>query len=113
MTVVETPFYLRKASSLLEPGERAALLLFLATSPDVGDVIPETGGIRKVRWAAKGRGKRGGLRVIYYYHSERFPIFLLTVFAKNQKANLTMTERHELKRLAPLLVSTYSGGRYL
>ena len=60
-------------------------------------MVPEGGGIREVRWAAQGRGKRGGVRVIYYFHSETFPLFLLTVYAKNQKANLTKAERQEFK----------------
>jgi hypothetical protein len=63
--------------------------MFVGANPDVGDIIPETGGVRKLRWSVRGRGKRGGVRVIYYFHSEAFPLFLLTVYTKNQKANLT------------------------
>jgi len=66
-----------------------------------------TGAIRKLRWGAGGRGKRGGVRVIYDYHSESLPLFLLTVFAKNEKANLTMAERSELGALVPRLVAGY------
>jgi hypothetical protein len=61
--------------------------------------------------AAKGKGKSGGVRVIYYFHSEAFPLFLLTVYAKNQKANLTKAERNDLKTLVPLLVKSYPKGR--
>ena len=63
------------------------------------------------RWAAEGRGKRGGVRVIYYFHSDTFPLFLLTVYPKNQQANLTKAERNEFKRLVPILVKTYAKGR--
>lgn len=55
-----------------------------------------------------GKGKRGGVRVIYYYHDEHLPLFLLTVYAKNQKANLTKAERNELNTLVPVLVATYA-----
>jgi hypothetical protein len=55
-----------------------------------------TGGVRKMRWRRAGRGKSGGVRVIYYFHSERIPLYLLTVFAKNAQANLTRSERNEL-----------------
>ena len=111
MTVVETPFFLRKATGLLAEEERLLLIAFVGANPEAGDVIPESGGVRKVRWPAKGKGKRGGLRVVYYFHNEAFPVFLLTVYSKNQKANLTKAERNELKTLVPLLVKTYSKGR--
>jgi hypothetical protein len=64
MTVVETPFFLRKAAILLNEEERSELVVFLGMNPEAGDVVPETGGVRKVRWAAQGKGKRGGVRVI-------------------------------------------------
>ena len=110
MTVVETPFFLRKAASLLDEEERSELVVFLGANPETGNVIPETGGVRKLRWAAQGKGKRGGVRVIYYFQSGRFPLFLLTVYAKNQKANLTKAERNEIKNLIPLLVRDYAKG---
>jgi mRNA-degrading endonuclease RelE of RelBE toxin-antitoxin system len=111
MTVVETPFFLRKVAGLLAESEREQLIGFLGANPDAGDVIPESGGVRKLRWAAKGKGKSGGVRVIYYFHSEAFPLFLLTVYAKNQRANLTSAERKAFKTLVPLLIKTYGKGR--
>jgi mRNA-degrading endonuclease RelE of RelBE toxin-antitoxin system len=111
MTVLETPFFLRKAATLLDEGERSELVVFLGKNPEAGDIIPETGGVRKLRWAAQGRGKRGGVRLIYYFHSDTFPLFLLTVYAKNQKANLTRAERNDFQKLIPLLVKTYGKGR--
>ncbi len=83
------------------------MISFLAANPEAGDVIPETGGGRKLRWRARGRGKRGGVRVIYYYHNESLPVFLISVFAKNEKANLTKAERNEMKNLLPRLVAGY------
>jgi hypothetical protein len=111
MTVVETPFFLKKAASLMNDDEREHLVASVGLSPEAGDVIPETGGVRKLRWASKGKGKRGGVRVIYYFRDEAFPVFLLTVYAKNQKANLTKAECNELKQLVPLLVKTYGQRR--
>lgn len=108
MTVVETPFFLRKAAGLLDEEERLRLTTFVGANPDAGDVIPETGGVRKLRWSARGRGKRGGVRVIYYFHSETLPLFLLTVYATNQKANLTKQERHEFRKLLPILIASYA-----
>ena len=107
MTVVETPGFLRDAAKALTDDERADVILFLAANPDTGDLMPGTGGGRKLRWRATGRGKRGGVRVIYYVHSESVPLFLLSVFAKNEKANLTAAERNEMKALLPRLVAGY------
>ena len=79
----------------------------LAADPLCGDLIQGTGGVRKVRIAAKGKGKRGGVRVVYYYHSEALPVFLLTVFAKNEKDNLTKAERNTLAKLVRILWDSY------
>lgn len=107
MTVVETPSFLRDAASNLTEQERFEVVTFLATNPEAGDLMAETGGIRKLRWGRPGMGKRGGVRVIYYYHSESVPLFLLNVFAKNEKANLSKAERNEMRRLVPQLVAGY------
>jgi hypothetical protein len=71
------------------------------------DLIRGTGGFRKVWVARKGMGKSGGARVVYIWHNERFPVFLVTVFAKNQKENLSMAERYALKKLADGIFETY------
>jgi len=107
MTVAETPWFLRDAESALTEQERQELVAFLAANPEAGSLMAETGGIRKLRWGTRGRGKRGGVRVIYYYHSEALPLFLLNVFAKNEKANLSKEERNEMRRLVPQLVAGY------
>ena len=111
ITVVETPLFLKKASSIFEEEERGALIAFVAANPEAGLVIPGTGGIRKLRWAAKGKGKRGGARVIYYFHNEAVPVFMLSAYAKGEKTDLSQTERNELKKLVPQLVREYTKGR--
>ena len=63
-----------------------------------------TGGIRKLRWAGGGKGKSGGVRVIYYYHDQRIPLYLLTFFGKNEKSNITKSKRNELAKLVGVLV---------
>jgi hypothetical protein len=73
MSVVETAEFLRTARPLLSESERAELVAFVAANPEAGEIIPDTGGVRKIRWALPGMGKRGGARVIYYYHNERLP----------------------------------------
>jgi hypothetical protein len=93
-TVVETAEFLARSSKLMSDGERAEVVEMLARDPECGEVMRGTGGVRKVRIALAGRGKSGGARVIYYFHSERLPVFALTVFAKNERANLTPAERN-------------------
>ncbi len=68
-----------------------------------------TGGIRKLRWSVQGRGKSGGVRIIYYYHNESIPLFLLTLFGKGEKANLTKSESNDLAKITSLIVKSYGG----
>ena len=103
ITVAETPEFVRCAERLLSTAERADLVVYLAANPKAGDLIQGTGGIRKLRWARGGRGKSGGARVIYYFHSEAMPLYLLTVFGKNEKANLSRAERNALAELVRAL----------
>jgi hypothetical protein len=58
----------------------------VGANPEAGDLMPETGGVRKLRWALPGKGKRGGARVIYFFHDERLPVFLLAMYGKNEEA---------------------------
>ena len=84
--------------------DRRAIVDHLSAYPQSGDLIEGTGGVRKLRWARDGRGKSGGVRVIYYFHSEDMPLYLLTMFAKNERANLSKAERNELASLVNVLV---------
>jgi hypothetical protein len=107
ISVVEMPAYLRDAVRVLSEEERAAAVDLVAANPQAGDLIPGGGGIRKVRLGFGGRGKRGGARVIYYHHSDRIPVFLLALFAKNERADLTRAETSELARIVKTLAKTY------
>ncbi len=108
-TVAETPNYLRKAYKLFTEAERVRIIDMLAADPVAGDLMPETGGVRKVRFARGGRGKSGGARIIYYYYSRDVPLYLIDVFGKNEKANLSKAERHELAKLVALLKQALRG----
>ena len=83
--------------------ERDAFVDFIARNPKAGDVIPETGGVRKVRWGRAGTGRRGGARVIYFYHDVDRPIYLLMAYAKARRENLTPEEKRNVRRLVAIL----------
>jgi len=109
--VVETPSYLSDAERLFTGEERIAIVDRIAANPQCGVLIPDTGGIRKVRFAFGGRGKRGGARVIYFLDQEDVPIFLLAVFAKNEKADLTRAERAALAKSIKGTIAAYRSHR--
>ncbi len=106
-TVVETPPYLADAERIFSAEERAAIVDIVSDDPRCGVVIPGTGGVRKLRVAASGRGKRGGARVIYLFGGDSLPVFLLAVFAKNEKSDLSRAERNDLVRATAELLRTY------
>jgi hypothetical protein len=95
VSVIEFAGYRRRASELLTAGERDAVINLIAYEPACGDIIPGSGGLRKVRVGRDGMGKRGGARVVYYFYNESFPILLLALYAKNEKADLTAVEKRE------------------
>ncbi len=109
ITVIETPSFRRDVKGLMGEEECLELISFLAFNPDAGDVMEGTGGVRKLRWARRGGGKSGGFRVIYFFHSEAIPLFALSIYGKNEKANLTKAERNEMKKLSAMLVAAYTG----
>jgi hypothetical protein len=107
LTVIETPSFLSDSKKLLDDNEREALVDFLFSNPCAGDLIKGTGGIRKIRWAKEDTGKSGSYRVIYFFYSMDIPLFILNIFAKNEKTNISQAERNELKKLTGLLVKQY------
>jgi hypothetical protein len=107
-TVVETPSFLADAKSGgLSDDERLALVDFIAAHPDVGDEIAGSGGARKLRIAGRGRGKSGGYRVITFYSGSGVPVFLLNVFSKGERANLSKAEVNALRVILGQIVITY------
>ena len=108
-TIAELPEFIRRSDKLLTQTEKAGIINYLALHPASGDIMQGTGGIRKLRWSAQGRGKSGGVRVIYYYHNKTGPLFLLTVFGKGEKANLSKQERNDLGTVTTLIIKNYRG----
>ena len=85
---IETPFFTKALERYLDDDEYAELQRHLNEQPEAGVVVPRTGGVRKLRWAISGRGKRGGLRVIYYLRSAQGEIWMLTLYGKNVRENI-------------------------
>ena len=107
-TVAETPTFTRQADKLFSEGERRELIDYLAETPLAGDEIPGTGGVRKLRFPALGRGKRGGARVIYFYGGEDMPIYALLAYVKSAKTDLSAAER---RAVAGVVAAIKSAGR--
>ncbi len=103
ITVSETPEFQRQAERLLGAKDLAALIDHLARHPETGVIIEGTSGLRKLRWSRPGMGKRGGARVIYYFQDQRFPVLLLTVYAKSGKDDLSAAERSAMKAVVEAL----------
>ena len=87
-TIIETPTFQEDARTLLSEEERGAFCAWLAANPEAGDVIPKSGGCRKVRWARAGSGKRGGVRIIYFTKLTNGEIWLLVIYSKAVKGNI-------------------------
>jgi hypothetical protein len=103
LTVVETNAYLAAARGIMSDNERTEVVDMIAADPACGNILRGGNGIRKVRFAVGNRGKSGGVRIIYYYHSNHMPAYLLTVFAKNERSNLTTAEVNQLDKAAEML----------
>lgn len=106
-TVVETPTYLKAAGALYDETERESIVTTIANNPKAGDVMPGTGGFRKLRFARAGMGKRGGTRIVYLYGGEDVPVFLITVYAKAEKGNLSKAEQNTLAKMAKSFFEDY------
>lgn len=107
-TVIETAEFLRRAKECgVTEEERAEMVNFIAAYPMAGNEIKGTGGARKVRFARPGGGKSGGYRVITFYSGAEIPVFLLSMFAKNEKTEVTPKERNTLKKILPQVLQDY------
>ncbi len=98
MIFVETLTFTKRVLALLDDESYSGLQTWLAKHPDAGDVIRSSGGLRKIRWAAKGHGKRGGVRVIYYWWMGKDRISMLFIYPKNEMDDLTTDQLKQLKR---------------
>ncbi|WP_299655000.1 type II toxin-antitoxin system RelE/ParE family toxin [uncultured Jannaschia sp.] len=104
-TVVETPEFQRRAKAVMSENERDAAIQFIAANPEAG--ISLEGGLRKIRIPREGEGKSGGFRTIYVFGGRHMPIFLITVFAKNEKDNLSKAEQAAAVELSKRIVASY------
>ena len=111
-SVIETGEYLRRAKQgHISEEEREEIVEYIARHPMAGDEISGTGGVRKVRVARRGQGKSGGYRVITFFSGTDIPVFLLSVFAKNEKSNISQAERNTLRKILGEMVKLYKQGR--
>jgi len=108
ITVVETRSFIEDAAGCFTEEERTEFIEYIARNPTAGVVVPGAGGVRKVRWRARGRGKRGGARVVYFFHNERVPLFLLAAYAKSQRVDLAPAQRTAMRRIAAEIVKQYA-----
>ena len=99
MLFIETDIFTEDVKKLLDDDEYHKLQVFLATQPDYGDLIQNTGGLRKIRWLSGGRGKRGGVRVIYFHRTREFENRLLLIYRKGIKDDLSANEKTILKKM--------------
>ncbi|WP_293474532.1 type II toxin-antitoxin system RelE/ParE family toxin [Phenylobacterium sp.] len=103
ITVCETKLFMRQAEAVWGDEERETFINFIAANPEAGDVIPDTGGVRKVRWSRPGSGKRGGVRVVYFYFDAERPLFLLMVYAKAQQEDLSPEGKKAVRAFAAVV----------
>jgi hypothetical protein len=107
-TVIETPDYLQDAKDAgLSGGEMAAIIQIIASDPKAGDVMVGTGGARKLRFAASGKGKRGGVRTVHYFGGDDVPVFMLAVIKKGDRDNLSKAECNALRKELQGIANAY------
>jgi len=107
VSVLELAGFRRRSEDLLTRDQQDALIDLVAYEPTCGDLIPGTGGLRKLRVGRSGQGKRGGARVIYYFHDDAVPILLLAIYAKNDKSDLSAMEKREFAALVKEIVAQW------
>ena len=102
-TVVETSAFTRRTEKLLSAGEYEDLIVYWSRYREAGDEIPGTGGVRKLRFRAFGRGKSGGVRAIYYFYDENTPLYAIFLYGKNEQTDLNSTQKKEVKVFAAVI----------
>jgi mRNA-degrading endonuclease RelE of RelBE toxin-antitoxin system len=103
LTVAETPTFTKQCARIFSESEKQELIEYLASNPLAGDEIPGTGGVRKVRFASSGHGKRGGSRIIYYYLNDQLPLYALLAYAKNVRVDMTTDEKRQVSAFVDIL----------
>ena len=98
-TIAYTSVYEQRVGKVLRVEERDAMELHVANNPEIHPVVAGTGGVRKARWGRQGKGKRGGVRVIYFYRSAADVVYFLDIYAKAAKEDLTPADKQQLKEL--------------
>ena len=104
---METSPFLRSATKVWQDAERSLFVDYIAGNPEEGVVIPDTGGLRKIRWVREGSGKRGGVRVIYFYYNAGMPLYLMSVYAKAEQENFTVEQKRTMTALVDQLKQQY------
>jgi hypothetical protein len=112
LTIVETSAFLRRAEKLLSVKEHEELLFYLALHPFSGDEILGTGGVRKVRFGAMGKGKSGGVRVVYYFFDEVNPLYAIFLYGKHEQADLTPQQKREVTGFAAAIKAAAKERRF-
>jgi hypothetical protein len=107
ITVAEVQGFATDADEVLSSEEREALTDFLAFNPLAGEVIPDTDGVRRLKWPAASQGRRSGARVIYFFRDLNMPVYLLALYRKGERMILSELEKREIRRLVNELVETY------
>lgn len=100
VTVAETPLFERQSVKIWTAEEHDEFVDYIARHPEAGDIVPETGGVRKVRWGRAGTGKRGGVRVIHFYCDENLPLYLMMMYAKAEQDDLSPDQKREMRKMA-------------
>lgn len=99
INITELSLFSKKSKKILGEQEIKELHLYISENPTKGDVISGTGGLRKMRWSASGKGKRGGARIIYFYHVVGTTVYLMSCYAKNEKTDLSSSDKKMLKSI--------------
>lgn len=99
MVIIETPIFTKRIQAILSDEEYRLLQIHLVNKPDMGKIIPGSGGLRKLRWSARGHGKSGGARVIYYWFVSHNTILLLFAYSKSEQDDLTQEQLHQLRKI--------------